>query len=60
MFLLPWTRALEEKLPKVLRGIEGKEEKLPNVPLHSIHVLELNYVDNTDDSWIVDLGAMDS
>ena len=25
--------------------------------MHSIHVLELNYIDNSDDSWIVDLGV---
>ena len=25
--------------------------------MHSIHVLELNYIDNSDDSWIVDSGA---
>ena len=28
-----------------------------NVPLQSIHVLELNYVDNSDDSWIIDSRA---
>ena len=26
-----------------------------NALLHSIHVLELNYVDNFDEFWIVDL-----
>ena len=25
--------------------------------MHSIHVIELNYVDISDDSWIVDSGA---
>ena len=46
---------MEEELPEVLKT-EGKEDQ-GNVPLHSIHVLELNYVDNYDDSWIVDSGV---
>ena len=28
-----------------------------NVPLQFIHVLELNYVNNSDDSWITDSKA---
>ena len=38
---------------KYLEGLKAKKTQ-GNVPLHSIHVLEFNYVDNSDDSWIVD------
>ena len=42
--------------PKYLEGLKAKKTQ-GNVPLHSIHVLELNYVNNSNDSWIVDSGA---
>ena len=41
---------------KYLEGLKVKKTQ-GNVPLHSIYVLELNYVDISDDSWIVDSGA---
>ena len=41
---------------KYLEGLKSKKDQ-GNVPLHFIHVLELNYVDNSDDSWIIDSGA---
>ena len=43
--------------PKYLEGLKVKKAQ-GNVPLHSIHVLKLNYVDNSDNSWIVDSGAL--
>ena len=42
--------------PKYLEGLKAKKDQ-GNVPLHFIHVLELNYVDNSDDSWIINSGA---
>ena len=35
--------------PKYLEGLKAKKD-LGNVPLQLIHVLELNYIDNSDDS----------
>ena len=42
--------------PKYLEGLKAKKDQ-GNVPFQSIHVLELNYADNSDDSWIIDSGA---
>ena len=42
--------------PKYLEGLKAKKDQ-GNVPLQFIHVLELNYVDDTDDSWIIASGA---
>ena len=42
--------------PNYLEGLKAKKDQ-GNVPLRYIHVLELNYVDNSDDSWIIDSGA---
>ena len=41
---------------KYLEGLKAKKDQ-GNVPLQFIRVLELNYVDNSDDSWIIDSGA---
>ena len=38
--------------PKYLEVLKAKKDQ-GNVPLHFIHVLELNYIDNSDDSWII-------
>ena len=46
----------KRNFPKYLEGLKAKKDQ-GNVPLHFIHVLELNYVDNSDDSWIIDSGA---
>ena len=42
--------------PKYRKGLKAKKDQ-GNVPLHFIHVLELNYVDTSDDSWLIDSGA---
>ena len=42
--------------PKYLEGLKAKKDQ-GNVPLQFIHVLELNYIDNSDDSWIIDSRA---
>ena len=41
--------------PKYLEGLKAKKTQ-GNIALDSIYVLELNYIDNFDDSWIVDSG----
>ena len=41
---------------KYLKGLKEKKDQ-GNLPLHFIHVLELNYVDNSNDSWVIDYGA---
>ena len=46
-------RHCKRNCPKYLEGLKVKKTQ-SNVPLHSINILELNYVDNSDDSWIVD------
>ena len=42
--------------PKYLKGLKAKKNQ-GNVPLQFIHVLELNYVDNSDESWIINSRA---
>ena len=46
----------KKNCPKYLKRLKAKKDQ-GNVPLHFIHVLELNYVDNSDDSWKIDSGA---
>ena len=46
----------KKNCPKYLKGLKAKKDQ-GNIPLQSIHVLELNYIDNSDDSCIIDSGA---
>ena len=46
----------KKNYPKYLEELKVKKDQ-GNVPLHFIHVLELNYIDNSNYSWIIDSGA---